>query len=240
MSDEHQKWYTAQCLNEHGFHCSVKDKIVHHADILDWYSASQYCQAESGQLATVTRLNTGQFQMSGWIGLYQGEDETWQWIGDLQSDYRNWEEGEPLNRDCAYLNVVNQKWYSEGCSKRHEVVCYDDKLLVVKENKTWEEALTHCQNIDTKCSDSSGPCVLKYYLLSLELLSDYDYVRDRIYTATTDEVRDTHEAGPAMCVPAALCHLLHIKKAATMSNVHFSNSLFESPYEEYRSQTMRH
>lgn len=192
VSDEYQKWYTTQCLNEHGFYCSVTDNISHYGDTLDWYNASKYCQAESGQLATVTQINTGEFQLSGWIGLYQGADETWQWIGDSQSDYRNWVEGEPLNRDCAYLNVVDQKWYSTGCSKKHEVVCYDDKLLVVKENKTWEEALMHCQNIDTKCSDSSGHCIIKHYLLSLELLSDYDYVRERIYTATTDEVRDTH------------------------------------------------
>uniref|UniRef100_A0A671WFI8 C-type lectin domain-containing protein n=1 Tax=Sparus aurata TaxID=8175 RepID=A0A671WFI8_SPAAU len=167
VSDEHQKWYTAQCLNEHGFHCSVKDKIVHHADILDWYSASQYCQAESGQLATVTRLNTGQFQMSGWIGLYQGEDETWQWIGDLQSDYRNWEEGEPLNRDCAYLNVVNQKWYSEGCSKRHEVVCYDDKLLYNNKNNNNNNNITNNNNNNNNNNDNNDNTFSNWYFITM-------------------------------------------------------------------------
>ncbi|TWW79540.1 Transmembrane protein 147 [Takifugu flavidus] len=62
----------------------------------------------------------------------------------------------------------------------------NDNLLVVKENKTWEEALNHCLQLNA-CEDYSS-CDYTYNLLSLKEGSNLNYIRNRIYGATTTEV----------------------------------------------------
>lgn len=139
-------------------------------------------------LANVSLSNTYQFSQSGWIGLYQEADKTWSWSTDFKSDYRNWAPGEPLTADCGSFDPVTQQWYSNQCSRKLQVVCYGDGLVVVRKNKTWEEALSHCRRLQTPCVGSLKPCIQRYELLSLGNEYDYNYVKERIYSATADEV----------------------------------------------------
>lgn len=67
-------------------------------------------------------------------------------------------------------------------------VCFSDNLVVVNENKTWEEALMHCSTMTKPCGDSNNICTYNYQLLNLQYLDEYSYVRSRMSTATTDEV----------------------------------------------------
>ncbi|XP_041798306.1 macrophage mannose receptor 1-like [Chelmon rostratus] len=161
---------------------------------MTWPEARLYCQENyidmenSNNLATITQTNRADLNQTGWIGLYREAGETWSWIGNLPSDYRNWAPGEPLNADCASFDPVTEAYHSKPCSKELPFLCYDDNLVVVKENKTWEEALKHCQTMEKPCSEPPMPCLYQYSLLSLEHFSNYDHIRDRIYKATTDEV----------------------------------------------------
>ncbi|KAK1894926.1 Macrophage mannose receptor 1 [Dissostichus eleginoides] len=139
-------------------------------------------------LATITMDNTGELKSAGWIGLHRKAGETWSWIGGQQSDFRNWAQGEPRYADCGSFDPVNQKFHSKACSTELPFLCYDDNLVVVNENKTWEDALKHCRKMESPCEDEPSPCNYKHDLLSLEVLVEYNYVRDRIYKATTDEV----------------------------------------------------
>lgn len=107
--------------------------------------------------------------------------------GDLPSVYRNWAKSKQLNLDCACFNAATEKCHMTACSTKLHPVCHDDNLVVVNENKTWEEALSYCSEMRTLCRNTSEPC---YNLLSLNS-ADYNYVRDRIYrVTTTDEVRE--------------------------------------------------
>ncbi|XP_071326301.1 secretory phospholipase A2 receptor-like [Trachinotus anak] len=178
-------WYSAQCSSRYNVYCSASDKITHHKVNLSWYNASQYCLEENNNLATIAEINTDRLKHSGWIGLYQQADKNWDWIGDLSSNYRNWAPGEPLTADCGSYNVTTEKWYSKKCSQELQVVCSADNLVVVNENKTWEKALKHCREMNSGCAE---PCMYYYDLLSLPDSSEYSYIRDRIYRATTDEV----------------------------------------------------
>lgn len=155
---------------------------------LGWYEAQQYCRGKFDDLATVTRETTDQFISTGWIGLYREGGKTWSWSGDLTSDYRNWASGQPLTEDCAFFDNVTQQWYSEQCSEELPFICYDDYLEVVKENKTWEEALKYCQSMISKSCTDLDTCVYRRSLMSLTYEKEYTYARDRIYKATTDEV----------------------------------------------------
>lgn len=105
------------------------------------------------------------------------------------SDYRNWAEKQPVVENCVVYKDIRQSFVARDCTRRHAAVCQNDNLVVVEENKTWEEALDHCRQIDNGCKGSRKDCAYKYNLLSLQD-SDYQYVRGRIDRATTDEVRN--------------------------------------------------
>lgn len=187
VSDKGSKWHSERCSSENNFYCSSGDTVQYHHIALSWYNASHYCQSNSNDLATITKANRDRFNKRGWIGLRRKASETWSWIGDLPSDYRNWAKTEPLNIDCACFNAATKKCQITACSTKLHPVCHDDNLVVVNENKTWEEALSYCLGMTTLFRNTSEP---SYNLLSLNL-SDYNYVRDRIYRATTtDEVRE--------------------------------------------------
>lgn len=188
VSDKDLMWQSVKCSDEYNFYCSAGDTIHYHHMALGWHNASLSCQENSNNLATITQTNRADLNQTGWIGLYREAGETWSWIGNLPSDYRNWAPGEPLNADCASFDPVTEAYHSKPCSKELPFLCYDDNLVVVKENKTWEEALKHCQTMEKPCSEPPMPCLYQYSLLSLEHFSNYDHIRDRIYKATTDEV----------------------------------------------------
>ncbi|XP_040900925.1 secretory phospholipase A2 receptor-like [Toxotes jaculatrix] len=180
-------WHSVQCSSEYHVYCS-DGKIVFHMVILSWYDASKYCEEIMSNLATITDNNSDTLNYSGWIGLYRQGGQNWSWVGDSSSDYRNWAPEEPLTADCGSFNPVTEKWYSNVCSKELRFVCNDDNLVVVNENKTWEEAVVHCRGMTSPCAGSSDTCMYRHDILSLPNLNDYSYVRDRIYRATTDEV----------------------------------------------------
>ncbi|XP_039475413.1 macrophage mannose receptor 1-like [Oreochromis aureus] len=150
-------------------------------DLMCWYDAVKYCMENYGYLATVTQVNSGNIDKGGWIGLYRVGGKTWNWTGSLGSSYRNWAPGQPVTADCGSVVASTGGWVGSACSKEFYPFCFVDNLVVVNENKTWEDALIHCRRMKTSCSGC------KYDLLSLTDVSQYNYVRDRIYRATTDE-----------------------------------------------------
>lgn len=99
--------------------------------------------------------------------------------GDDVSESENWAKGHPHD-SCGYYRSYDRKWYSTSCSQSLFFICHEDNLVLVTENKTWEEALNHCRQMTTATH--------KYDLFSFAASSHFSYVRDRIYKATTREV----------------------------------------------------
>lgn len=175
-------WYSAQCSSINNVYCSRGDVIQYHTVMLSWYDAVKCCMENYGYLATVTQVNSGDVDKRGWIGLYRVGGKTWNWTGSLASSYRNWAPGQPLTADCGSLHAFIGGWVGYACSEKFNPFCFVDNLVVVNENKTWEDALIHCREMKASCAGCT------YDLLSLTDVSQYNYVRDRIYRATTDEV----------------------------------------------------
>uniref|UniRef100_UPI003AB0C537 macrophage mannose receptor 1-like isoform X1 n=1 Tax=Centroberyx gerrardi TaxID=166262 RepID=UPI003AB0C537 len=180
---EDQMWYARKCSKRNHFYCSNGDELDHHKKLRSWYGAKKYCQQRHTDLATITEMNTEQFSESGWIGLYR-EAKIWRWSGQETVNYTNWAPGHPADRDCGTFELSTKLWYSNSCSKYFSFVCDGDNLVLVKENKTWEEALEHCRAMAG--SKTHGNHL--YDLVSLQTGNDHTYARERIQGATTNEV----------------------------------------------------
>ncbi|XP_043955102.1 struthiocalcin-1-like isoform X2 [Gambusia affinis] len=88
---------------------------------------------------------------------------------DLPSNYKGW----------IGLHIV-WKWSSGGnCNYKLGFLCYDERLVLVKENKTWEEALEHCRTM------KEGK---NYTLATLNTIDDHNFAREKAQLATSEEV----------------------------------------------------
>nr|XP_023653997.1 macrophage mannose receptor 1-like [Paramormyrops kingsleyae] len=108
-----------------------------------------------------------------WIGLKKGTSWRWQWSsGEGGTGYINWDISQPNNlynnQHCTEVRN-NGKWNDFYCStssyficytaqvtwpgtwdmtpcdEKHPFICYDDNLILVNSNMTWNEALNYCR-----------------------------------------------------------------------------------------------
>lgn len=64
---------------------------------------------------------------------------------------------------------------TKSCTARFPFVCYKENVVLVKEEKTWEEALEHCR-------------ALGYELVSLQPGDDHRKVTGYVLAAKTEKV----------------------------------------------------
>ncbi|GAA6086819.1 macrophage mannose receptor 1-like [Tachysurus ichikawai] len=119
-----------------------------------WYSAVSYCRSNYRDLATITSTEENErvLQSVGyydsWIGLSMLYSGTWTWSDGDSAFFWNWIYGYPYiskynNEFCASI-CYSGTWSNQWCQYGKPFVCYRF-LILVKENKTWEEAQEFCR-----------------------------------------------------------------------------------------------
>lgn len=183
VSQNDQMWHSDLCSKKKYFYCSFMDRIKYFRIAKSWYNASHYCHIFSGQLVNMHLTSAYSLNKTGWIGGYK-RDDIWNWVGNFTPSVTKWAPNEPQFQDCAAYNLSSKMYVTTLCSERLPPFCLNDNLLVVKENKTWEEAVDYCLTLNG--CERNLSCRFTYNLLSLDEGSDYNYIRDRIYRATTE------------------------------------------------------
>ncbi|XP_014831649.1 PREDICTED: secretory phospholipase A2 receptor-like [Poecilia mexicana] len=149
-----------------------------------WSEAQASCREHHTDLITI-RTETDIQVLNGtrgWIGLHRDNNTSnWKWSRRNETaTFLNWDENEPSqNEHCVFQRPLTKKWSSVPCSATRVFICHDDGLILVKENKTWDEALEHCRTLNK---------VNRYDLATLTTDDDHNFARQTIQLATTEEV----------------------------------------------------
>nr|XP_055050911.1 macrophage mannose receptor 1-like [Misgurnus anguillicaudatus] len=138
-------------------HCelttALKRKHFHFSNATTWTKAQSHCKDNYDYLSSldhqeeITALST---TAGSWVGLQQISTNNWEWSDGGNSSFIIWADGEPNHADrCA--TVKNGLLYNNPCNASYGYFCYkwDPELIVVKENKSWEDALQYCRTHHT-------------------------------------------------------------------------------------------
>ncbi|XP_039515230.1 L-selectin-like [Pimephales promelas] len=125
---------------------------------MTWKDAQKYCREYHDDLSTVTKEeaqllsnNTGIIYEYFWIGLHMSPNnrEQWIWSGGEDENINNWDIGEPNlleTEKCGVVRRFNSKLHNALCSRTRPFYCMNVfELILVRQNKTWDEALDYCR-----------------------------------------------------------------------------------------------
>ncbi|XP_041934800.1 macrophage mannose receptor 1-like [Alosa sapidissima] len=165
------RWNDVSCKFKNFFICYNESGNQNKRYILiekkkKWIEAQQYCRVEHTDLASVRNQTENNMvdQTAGdknvWIGLFK---DYWKWSDQTTSAFRFWSSGKPnhFNKDCAVTKLHKTgKWEDRTCTQKHPFFCYEEcpyDLFLIRENKTWMEALDYCnrKNMELVSASSS-------------------------------------------------------------------------------------
>lgn len=174
-----------------GFH--QQRRYVHVKQQKTWSEAQSHCRKHHIDLATFR--GHGEFNRGSetckdsalcWIGLHR-KDNVWNWSNGENAGFLFWhpdyDQNENLDKNCVI--TVTGFYLSVNCNHRHAFLCYEENLMLVKENKTWEEALEHCRTLGTDTNSDNIYYDLPYMHIGHD--SNWD-ARKMIQNAQTEEV----------------------------------------------------
>ncbi|CAL9694882.1 unnamed protein product [Knipowitschia caucasica] len=161
MMDSDGLWNDHYCRTPHCFICyndsSNTTVMINDAtNPRTWLKAQQFCRTHHTDLMSgLDQYKLFQKQnltlpSRCWIGLFR---DTWGWSDRSDSSFRNWNTWvNPQTKKCAALGAEG-RWESDDCGLNKSFICegapktnLKGSFVLVKENKTWEEALIHCRH----------------------------------------------------------------------------------------------
>lgn len=88
------------------------------------------------------------------------------------------------HENCGLKYRNEDTWRTDDCTKENLFMCYE-RLILVKENKTWEEALEHCRSLGDKVPADWNSW---YDLATLMTEDDITYALQKAKPASSNEV----------------------------------------------------
>ncbi|XP_032438356.1 C-type mannose receptor 2-like [Xiphophorus hellerii] len=154
------KWLDGLCQWPKYFLCYDETNKTHKYHLIQdkktWQEAQSYCRENHTDLISGTKqlqdeevknLINSDFKHL-YIGLFR---DNWRWSDGSSFSFRHWNNNfnfpQSNSGQCA-MTVFNDggRWKNMSCAERKPFICYHDNVILIKENKTWKDALTYCRD----------------------------------------------------------------------------------------------
>ncbi|XP_038132789.1 C-type mannose receptor 2-like [Cyprinodon tularosa] len=189
-----RKWGDESC-NKHFYYLCYNEtnalnKFYLSNEKKTWLEAQTYCrekhtdlisgldQLENEQLKDTFFFSTlDQSERYIFTGLFR---DTWRWSDENSFSFRHWNlkfDNQIYNSGQCAMTVFNDggRWRNETCEKKRPFICYDDKVILVKEKMNWEDALYYCRD--------------HYHdLVTITSLDEQRWIQEKAKKASTDYV----------------------------------------------------
>ncbi|XP_035801693.1 secretory phospholipase A2 receptor-like [Amphiprion ocellaris] len=140
--------------------CGLFGQNVYVQQRSTWSEARQYCRQHHTDLTSVDTteeiiallLEAQKKDLvlpNMWIGLYKDVNHTWKWSGGTNISHQFWPGLADITEANLCVAIDRTQWKLKDCEKqKFPFWCFESQLVLVKENKTWEEAMEHCRHLD--------------------------------------------------------------------------------------------
>ncbi|XP_054914567.1 C-type mannose receptor 2-like [Poeciliopsis prolifica] len=154
------KWIDQGCKWSGYFLCYDETNKTHKYHLIrekkTWLEAQSYCREKHTDLISgmkqlqdeeVKKLMNSSDNRA-YFGLFR---DSWRWSDGSSFSFRHWNlqfYNQIIKSGQCAMTVFDDggRWKNENCDERKPFICYDDKVILIKENKTWHEALTYCKD----------------------------------------------------------------------------------------------
>ncbi|XP_036002865.1 C-type mannose receptor 2-like [Fundulus heteroclitus] len=184
-------WADGSCHHKEHFLCYDETNRTQKYHLIKekktWQRAQIYCREKHTDLVSgLKQLQDGEVEkvMKSvgndthiHFGLFR---DTWRWSDGSSFSFRHWKKNftsqEPNSGLCARVKFNEKgRWKNESCAHKKHFICYDEKTILIKENKTWEEALYYCRDHH-------------HDLVTITNLDEQRWVQEKAKKASTDYV----------------------------------------------------
>ncbi|XP_014872420.1 C-type mannose receptor 2-like [Poecilia latipinna] len=189
MVNKNLNWTDTQCRNGYHFLCYNETNTTHKYHLIkemkSWQEAQSYCRENHTDLISGTKqLQDEEVEKlmnstsdHTYIGLFR---DTWRWSDESSFSFRHWNpifnNHNPNSGQCAMTKFDGEgRWTDVSCDNKKPFICYDDKFILIKENKTWEDALYYCRDHH-------------HDLVTITNMDDQRWIQEKVKNASTDYV----------------------------------------------------
>ncbi|XP_032438352.1 C-type mannose receptor 2-like [Xiphophorus hellerii] len=180
------KWGYASCSIQRYFLCyndtNTTQKYHLIKELKTWQEAQRYCREKHTDLISGTKqLQDEEVEKviksthrKPFFGLFR---DTWRWSDGSSFSFRHWNlkftNYQPNRDQCATTKFDDEgRWTNENCDVQKPFICYDDNVILIKENKTWEDALTYCRGHH-------------HDLVTITNMDDQRWIQEKVKNAST-------------------------------------------------------
>ncbi|XP_015258523.1 PREDICTED: lymphocyte antigen 75-like, partial [Cyprinodon variegatus] len=153
------RWIDTGCHNTYHFLCYDETNRAQKYHLIrekkTWQKAQSYCREKHTDLISgMKQLQDEELKEvmksadnKTYFGLFR---DTWRWSDGSSFSLRHW--NDQLNNQqyntgqCTVAGIDDEgRWKTDSCNLEKPFICYDDKVILVQENKSWEDALDYCR-----------------------------------------------------------------------------------------------
>ncbi|XP_047242690.1 C-type mannose receptor 2-like [Girardinichthys multiradiatus] len=181
-------WADTGCQHDRYFLCYDETNRTQKYHLIrekkTWQEAQSYCREKHTDLISgLKQLQDEELKnvmksadKEPYFGLFR---DTWRWSDGSSFSFRHWNNdlnNQQLNSG-QYAAAFNDegRWKNDSCALTKPFICYDDKVILIKENKTWEDALYYCRD--------------HYHdLVTITNKNEQRWVQEKAKNASTDHV----------------------------------------------------